>query len=136
MLFWYCAPLTILLELNMDQIIPMEDEETGDELRVISASFADPYLLILREDSSVKVFKASDSGEVEEMEGNGFSNSKWLTASLYRPTGFSEIFALLLMPEGGLQVTPPPFPKHSQRLTRGRFLQCQTLTSRAILRQA
>lgn len=86
----------------------MEDEESGDELRVINASFADPYMLILREDSSVKVFKASNSGEVEEVECSVLSSRKWLSASLFSSSNFQEIFAFLLTPEGSLQVSINP----------------------------
>ncbi|KAH7123814.1 CPSF A subunit region-domain-containing protein [Dendryphion nanum] len=90
-------------ELNMDQIIPMEDETTGDELQVIAASFADPYLLVLREDSSAKIFKASAT-EVEDIECSGLSSTKWLSASLFKSSNISEVFAFLLSPEGGLQI--------------------------------
>lgn len=88
----------------MDQILPMEDEESGDEVGVINASFADPYLLILREDSSVKIFKASGDGELEDVEASGLSSTKWLSASLFRSSTFTEVFAFLLTPEGGLHV--------------------------------
>ncbi|KAH9873554.1 mRNA cleavage and polyadenylation factor subunit [Plenodomus lingam] len=91
-------------ELNMDQILPMEDEETGNELRVINASFADPYLLVLREDSSVKILKASGDGELEDLEARGLSSTKWLSASLFKSATFTEIFAFLLTPEGGLHI--------------------------------
>ncbi|KAG9188900.1 hypothetical protein G6011_07605 [Alternaria panax] len=91
-------------ELNMDQILPMEDEETGNELDVINASFADPYLLILREDSSVKIFKATGDGELEDVEASGLSGTPWLSASLFKSSSFTEVFAFLLTPEGGLRV--------------------------------
>ncbi|KAF2013333.1 protein CFT1 [Aaosphaeria arxii CBS 175.79] len=89
-------------ELNMDQMIPMEDETSGDELQVIGASFADPYLLVLREDSSAKIFKASSSDEVEDVECSGLSSSQWLSASLFKSSKIPEIYTLLLSPEGGL----------------------------------
>lgn len=88
----------------MDQILPMEDEESGNELNVINASFADPYLLILREDSSVKIFKATGDGELEEVEASGLSGTQWLSASLFKSVSFTEVFAFLLTPEGGLRV--------------------------------
>jgi cleavage and polyadenylation specificity factor subunit 1 len=88
----------------MDQILPMEDEETGEELCIINASFADPYLLISREDSSVKIFKASGDGELEDVEASGLLSTKWLSASLFRSSTFTEVFAFLLTPEGGLHV--------------------------------
>ncbi|KAF2266034.1 protein CFT1 [Lojkania enalia] len=91
-------------ELILDQIIPMEDEESGAELRIINASFADPYLLVLRDDSSVKLFKASSTAEVEEVESSGLSTGRWLSASLFKSSSFSETFAFLLSPEGGLHV--------------------------------
>jgi cleavage and polyadenylation specificity factor subunit 1 len=91
-------------DLNLDQLIPMEDEENGVELRIISSSFADPYLLILREDSSVKVFKANDTGEIEELECPEISSTKWLYASLFQSSIVQDVFAFLLMPEGGLKV--------------------------------
>lgn len=82
----------------------MEDEESGNELRIINASFADPYILILREDSTVKIFKASGDGELEDVEASGFSSTKWLSASLFKSSTFTEVFVFLLTPEGGLHV--------------------------------
>jgi len=92
------------IELNMDQIIPMEDEETGAELRIINASFVDPYLLVLRDDSTVKLFKASGSSEVEEVESAVMSSFKWMSSCLYRPSKDPKPYAFLLTPEGGLHV--------------------------------
>jgi cleavage and polyadenylation specificity factor subunit 1 len=89
----------------MDQILPMEDEESGAELRIINASFADPYLLILREDSSVKIFKTNEEGEVEDLECSSLASTKWLSASLYRSSIDSAVYAFLLTPDGGLQVS-------------------------------
>lgn len=88
----------------MDQILPMEDEENDTELRVINASFADPYLLVMREDSSVKIFKATGDGELEDVEATGLSSTRWLSASLFKSVTFTEVFAFLLTPEGGLHV--------------------------------
>ena len=88
----------------MDQMIAMEDDETEDELQIIAASFADPYLLILREDSSGKIFKAS-AAEVEDMEWEALSSKKWLSGSLFRSSNLSDVFAFLLSPEGNLQVS-------------------------------
>jgi cleavage and polyadenylation specificity factor subunit 1 len=88
----------------MDQILPMEDEDGGNELNVINASFADPYLLILRHDSSVKIFKATGDGELEDVEATGFSGTPWLSASLFKSASFTEIFAFLLTPEGALRI--------------------------------
>jgi cleavage and polyadenylation specificity factor subunit 1 len=116
-----------LIELNLDQIIPMEDEETGEELRVISANFADPYLLIHREDSSVKLFKTSSTGEVEEVECDALSSTKWLSVSLYKSPLVSDIFVLLLEPEGGLHVSTRCLRRPSRKYSDlSRYLQPPT----------
>ncbi|KAF2636376.1 protein CFT1 [Massarina eburnea CBS 473.64] len=91
-------------DLNMDQIIQMEDEESGAELRIINASFADPYMLVLRDDSSVRFSKANGSGEIEEVEASGLTSTKWLSASLFKSSTVEEVFAFLLTPEGSLHV--------------------------------
>lgn len=83
----------------------MEDEESGEELRILNVSFADPYLLVLRDNSTVKLYKASGSDEVEEMEASGLSSTQWLSASLFRSSSFDEVYAFLLTHEGGLHVS-------------------------------
>ncbi|PVI08231.1 hypothetical protein DM02DRAFT_666191 [Periconia macrospinosa] len=90
-------------DLNMDQIIAMDDEE-GEEVRIINASFSDPYMMVLREDSVVKLFKANDSGEIEDVEASGLTSTKWLSSSLFKSSTLTEVFAFLLTPEGGLHV--------------------------------
>lgn len=61
-------------------------------------------MLILREDSSVKIFKATGDGELEDVEATGLSGTQWLSASLFKSVSFTEVFAFLLTPEGGLRV--------------------------------
>lgn len=46
----------------------MLDEETGAEPRAISASIADPFLLIIRDDSSAFVAQIDSSNELEELD--------------------------------------------------------------------
>jgi cleavage and polyadenylation specificity factor subunit 1 len=66
----------------------MLDEETNTEPRVVSASIADPYLLLIRDDSSVFVAQIDDSNELEEVERTSetFISTKWLTGCLYTDT--------------------------------------------------
>lgn len=87
----------------MDQILASEDEN-GDELQIINASFADPYMLISRENSTVRVFQASGDGELEDVEAAGFATGSWLSGGLFKSAAFEDIFAFLLTPEGGLHV--------------------------------
>ena len=46
----------------------MMDEETGAEPRVVSASIADPFLMILRDDNSVFIAKIGSNDELDEVE--------------------------------------------------------------------
>ena len=64
----------------------MLDEETGFDPRVISASIADPYLLLIRDDSSAYVAQMDKNNELEEIEGEdkALATTKWLSGCLYR----------------------------------------------------
>ncbi|KAL2757040.1 hypothetical protein ACRALDRAFT_2041568 [Sodiomyces alcalophilus JCM 7366] len=73
-------------DLGLSQILPMLDEETGAEPRVVKASIIDPYLLLVREDSSVLIAQINSHSELEEMdkEDDTLSSTKWLTGCLYK----------------------------------------------------
>lgn len=66
----------------------MLDEETGAEPRVISASIADPYLLLVRDDSSIMVAQIDNNCELEEVEkqDDTILATKWLAGCLYTDT--------------------------------------------------
>lgn len=63
----------------------MLDEETGAEPRVLAASIADPYLLLIRDDSSVWLGQIDSSCELEEMERTDekLLSNKWVSGCLY-----------------------------------------------------
>lgn len=69
-------------DLGLAQILPMLDEETGAEPRVMSASIVDPYLLLIRDDGSVFIAQIDSSNELEEVEKTGLQ-SKWVSGCLY-----------------------------------------------------
>ncbi|KAK3329488.1 CPSF A subunit region-domain-containing protein [Apodospora peruviana] len=86
-------------DLGLSQIIPMLDEVTVAEPRVLTASFADPYLLLVRDDSSIfiiiaKVDRNNAEYELEELEKDDqtLNTTKWLAGCLYTDTSgvFSE----------------------------------------------
>ncbi|KAK1755263.1 protein cft1 [Echria macrotheca] len=79
--------------LALSQMISMFDEETGAEPRVNSASIADPYLLLMRDDSSVYIAQMDKNFELEELEKEDkiLTTTKWLTGCLYLDT--SGLFA-------------------------------------------
>ncbi|KAK2048270.1 hypothetical protein LZ31DRAFT_582417 [Colletotrichum somersetense] len=75
-------------DLGLSQILPMLDEETGAEPRVVSASIADPYLFLVRDDSSIMVAQIDNNCELEEVEkqDDAILSTKWLAGCLYADT--------------------------------------------------
>ncbi|KAI9163123.1 Protein cft1 [Paramyrothecium foliicola] len=75
-------------DLGLVQILPMLDEETGAEPRVVSASITDPYLMLVRDDSSVFVAQMDSNNELEEIEKTdpNLTSTKWLAGCLYSDT--------------------------------------------------
>ena len=104
----------------------MYDEDTGAEPKIVSASFADPFLLLVRDDSSIFVAQCDENNELEEIEreDDGLLTNKWLTGCLY--TDVTGAFAtvqsvkehkaeysvkmFLLSAGGALCVSLPPEP--------------------------
>ncbi|KAH8173830.1 CPSF A subunit region domain-containing protein [Sarocladium implicatum] len=72
-------------DLGLTQILPMLDEETGAEPRVLSASISDSHILLLREDHSAMVAQMDSNYELEEMEKTDkiLSSTKWIAGCLY-----------------------------------------------------
>ena len=85
----------------------MIDEVTDEELKIISVSFCDPYVLILRHDSSITILEATDSGDLEELDrGDGLLASQWLSGCVYKPAGVgAKTLAFLLTAQGTLRVS-------------------------------
>ena len=76
--------LTGKLDLGLSQIYPVWDEDTSDEKTILSSSFADPYLLILRDDFTILTLQADESGDLDEISFEGESGTnKWLSGSFY-----------------------------------------------------
>ena len=104
----------------------MTDDITGAEPRVFSAAFADPYVLLLRDDMSIMVLKADESGDLDEIEQEKTSSErKWLSGSLYEDSNdvlrlesdddnedeAGNVLMFLLNIQGGLEVGfSPKFP--------------------------
>ncbi|KAG4440969.1 hypothetical protein IFR05_003533 [Cadophora sp. M221] len=82
-------------DLGLAQILPMYDDDTGAEPQIVSASFADPYLLLFRDDASIFVAQCDDNNELEEIEreDDALLATKWLTGCLYTDT--KGVFAAL-----------------------------------------
>ena len=80
----------------------LDDSET--ELKIAHTSFAEPYLLVIRSDSSAVVLRAEDNGELEEIDsGDAFRAAKWATGSLHKPRNGTVTYAYLLSTDSNLQ---------------------------------
>ena len=76
----------------------MYDEATGAEPKVISASFAEPYILLIRDDFAATVLKADEESELDEVErGEALSKNRWVSGSLYEDS--NDVFRLELNEE-------------------------------------
>jgi cleavage and polyadenylation specificity factor subunit 1 len=98
----------------------MFDDATGAEPKIVSASFADPYLLLMRDDASVLILTSDESGEIEEFDrSEALLSTKWISGCLYtdrdgvlgvsreytRNPRRPDVLMFLLTAEGCLQVS-------------------------------
>lgn len=73
-----------MLDFALAQIWLIVDEENDAHAKAISASFADPYVVIVKDDHSILLLKADKNGELDEVDlGSHVSNDKHISASLY-----------------------------------------------------
>ena len=108
-----------ILDLGLAQIYPLTDEDSDSGPKVISASFADPYILLIRDDSSAVVLTADENGDLDEISQSGaFEAGKWLSGSLYEDSNdllrleypeesedeAGNVLMFMLSAKGGLQV--------------------------------
>ncbi|GAB7354687.1 hypothetical protein MBLNU459_g5108t1 [Dothideomycetes sp. NU459] len=97
-------------DLGLSQIFPILDEATDDELAVVHSSFCDPYLLLLREDSSLQILEMDSSGDLDQLDqGDVASSTKWLSGCIYKSevTG-DKALAFMLDADGGLAIFELP----------------------------
>lgn len=113
----------------------MIDEESDAEPKVLGASIADPYLLLVRDDASAFLAEMNKDFELEEMDAANaaLAATKWVTGCLYHDTAgaFSpapsdgaaaaETILLFLLSEAGqFHVRQPASPFSLHRLASGR----------------
>lgn len=112
------------VDFGLAQIFPLADETTGAEPRIVSASFADPYLLLIRDDEKITILRADESGDLDELEQNASLRGEiFRSGSLYddmkgvfrleseieTEDDTGTVLMFLLTIEGGLQVKTPLF---------------------------
>ena len=98
----------------------MTDEESDAEpAKVVSASFADPYVLLIRDDLSAVLLTEDESGDLDEVpRGEAFRKGEWFSGSLFEDSNdvlrleypedsddeAGNVLLFLLSAIGGLQV--------------------------------
>lgn len=96
-----------------------DDESDAEPAKVVSASFADPYVLLIRDDLSAVLLTEDESGDLDEVvRGEAFRKGKWLSGSLFEDSNdilrleypedsdeeAGNVLLFLLSAVGGLQV--------------------------------
>ncbi|KAL4969218.1 cleavage/polyadenylation factor CFT1 [Aspergillus stella-maris] len=72
-------------DLGLAQIYPIWDEDNSDERVAIGAIVVDPYVAIIRDDSTLLLLQADDSGDLDETSlTEDVTNQKWMSACIYQ----------------------------------------------------
>ncbi|KAL8766924.1 MAG: hypothetical protein Q9209_006405 [Squamulea sp. 1 TL-2023] len=80
-------------DFGLAQIFSMTDEATGAEPKILSASFSDPFVLLIRDDESIMVLRADESGDLDEVEqGESLLKGGFRAGSLYEDA--NDVFRL------------------------------------------
>ncbi len=80
----------------------MVDEANDTELKIVHSHFCDPYLLIIRNDSSALVLEANERGEISELEGgDGLLATKWLSGSVHKPAAVKVTTLIYVLSDDG-----------------------------------
>lgn len=107
--------LMISTDFGLAQIIPSIDDAS-----IVAASFADPFVLLVKDDGRIALLRADDSGDLEELTINeNLASQTWKSGSLYddvndtfrltqaqvEDESSSSVLLFLLNSVGGLQVS-------------------------------
>ncbi|KAL8824130.1 MAG: hypothetical protein Q9170_008244, partial [Blastenia crenularia] len=80
-------------DFGLAQIFPLSDEGTDNDPKVVSASFADPYVLLILDDEKIMVLRADESGDLDQVEQGATLEQKGFEAgSLYEDS--NDVFRL------------------------------------------
>ena len=116
--------------MGLAQILPLTDEDAGAGSRVISATIADPFVVVIRANGGTTVLWSDESGDIEELEQTpALASTKWKSASLYEDIDdvfrleygdgeeISNVLMFLLSQSGGLHVSSLTWTILPARLT-------------------
>ncbi|KAJ2893795.1 hypothetical protein MKZ38_008236 [Zalerion maritima] len=72
-------------DLGLAQILPLQDEDSSADPRAVTASIQDPFLLVVRDDSSVYVASVDKYNDFEGLDRpEEIVNTKWISGCLYK----------------------------------------------------
>ncbi|KAF3929829.1 hypothetical protein AA313_de0210126 [Arthrobotrys entomopaga] len=115
-------------ELQLIQIISTNDEDPDGGPHIVSASFADPYMLLICGDSSISVDQCHERTlELERIDiPDAIKNTKYTNGCLYTSTSDvfgpgteSQVLCFLLTEDGTLQIYT--LPKFEQKASLEHF---------------
>ena len=61
-----------------------DDDDADEGPKVVHAFFADPYILVGRDDKSIRLLRADESGDLDEVEqGKSMKEGQWTSGCMY-----------------------------------------------------
>jgi cleavage and polyadenylation specificity factor subunit 1 len=70
--------------LSLAQIVPQGDEASDEEPKIVAASVAEPFILLVRDDQSIALLRVDESGEIEEVsKPDSLNTIAWQSGALY-----------------------------------------------------
>ena len=112
----------------------MVEEDSDSGAPVIAASILDPFILLVKNDSTLALLRSEENGDVEEIEATAASSEiRCISACLYEDTNdvlrlpfdddsdveATNVLAFLLTPHGGLKVSLNGKTEYSRSRTPG-----------------
>lgn len=82
-----------MLDFGLAQIFPLSEDSAESDPKAAKARFMDPYVLIIRDNSSLVLLSADENGDLDEVErGEALQENIWSSGSLYDDS--NDIFRL------------------------------------------
>lgn len=71
-------------DFSLTQIVPLNEDAVDNAPQVVAASVAEPFILLVRDDNSILLFRADETGDIEEVtRPDGLIETAWQSGALY-----------------------------------------------------
>ena len=92
-------------------MMPILGESTEEDLKIAHVSTVEPYMLLVMDDSSIKMLKLDSQGELDELDLSGdLAESRWMSGSVHqKSTKGSDAMLYVVSDEGSLHVSKHVF---------------------------